>query len=135
MSARQMLIRLLFMAGAAMLCALVFVFCPFYRMASIHSRIGLGELTYTPLLSYLIRTLSALYAILGGLLLFICLDLDRYVLLVRFLGIVAILGGIGVTILDAILHLPLFWTATEGPLTIALGVAVLILVCKAARIS
>ena len=133
MSAKRMLVWLLFMAGTGMLCALVFVFCPFEWMAAIHRRIGLGELAYTPVLSYLIRTLSALYATMGGILLFVCFDLDRYLPLVRFLGIVAILSGVGVTILDAVLHLPTFWTVAEGPLTVALGVAMLILAHTSVR--
>lgn len=130
MSARQMLIWLLRMAGAAMLCALFFMFCPFEWMAAIHRRVGLGDLAYTPLLSYLIRTLSALYAIVGAILLFVSLDPARYRPLIRFLGILAVLGGVGVTVLDAILRLPLLWTAAEGPLTVFLGVALVILAGK-----
>ena len=132
MSARQMLIWLLRMAGAAMLCALFFVFCPFEWMALIHRRIGLGDLAYTPLLSYLIRTLSALYAILGAIFLFVAPDPDRYCPLIRFLGVLAVLGGVGVTALDAILHLPLLWTIAEGPLTIFLGVALIVLAGRSA---
>ena len=127
MAPRQMLVWLLRAAGMAMLCALFFVFCPFEWMAAIHRRIGLGELAYTSLLSYLIRTLSALYAILGAILLFMFLDPDRYRPLIGFLGVLAVLGGVGVTILDAILHLPLFWTAAEGPLTVLLGIALIVL--------
>jgi hypothetical protein len=123
-----MLVWLLRAAGMAMLGALVFVFCPFEWMAAIHRWIGLGELAYTPLLSYLIRTLSALYAILGAILLFVSLDPDRYRPLIGLLGVLAVLGGVGVTILDAILRLPLFWTAAEGPLTILLGLALIVLV-------
>ncbi len=132
MSARHMLIWLLRMAGAAMLCALFFVFCPFEWMAAMHRRIGLGELAYTPLLSYLIRTLSALYAIVGAILLFASLDPGRYRPLIRFLGVLAVLGGAGVTALDAVLHLPLLWTIAEGPLTVLLGVALIVLAGRAA---
>jgi cyanate permease len=106
-----MLIWLLRVAGIGMLSASLFMFCPFEWMAAVHRRIGMGELEYTPLLSYLIRTLSALYAILGSILVFASRDVERYHPLIRFLGIVAILGGVGVTILDAILHLP-----CSGPL-------------------
>lgn len=127
MTPRRMLVWLLRITGAVMLCALVFVFCPFEWMAGIHQRIGLGELGYTPLLSYLTRTLSALYATMGAILLFISLNPDRYRPLICFLGVLTLLGGVGVTILDAVLRLPLFWTASEGPLTILLGVALIVL--------
>jgi hypothetical protein len=118
------------MTGTAMLCALVFVFCPFGWMQAIHARIGMGELGYTPLLSYLIRTLSAMYATLGALILFISLDVERYSGLIRLLAWIAIVSGAGVTALDATLHLPLFWTATEGPFTIVLGLVLIALMAK-----
>lgn len=130
MSGKRMLVWLLRMAGAAMLCALVFVFSPFEWMADLHQRIGLGELTYTPLLSYLTRTLSALYAIEGATLFFLSIDPDRYGPLIRFLGFLSVLGGVGVTVLDAMLRLPWFWTAAEGPLTILLGVALILMAPK-----
>jgi hypothetical protein len=120
-----MLVWLLRGAGAGMLCALVFVFCPFDWMSAVHRRIGLGELAYSPLSSYLIRTLSALYAIVGAILLFLSFDPDRYRPLIGLLGVLAVLGGVGVTILDAVLQLPLFWTAAEGPLTVLLGIALI----------
>jgi hypothetical protein len=126
-----MLVWLLRMAGTAMLCALVFVFCPFEWMAAIHRRIGLGDLTHTPLLSYLTRSVSALYAIVGSILLCVSLDPDRYRPLILLLGAAAVLGGVGVTILDAILGLPWFWTAAEGPLTVLLGIAMIVLVRRA----
>jgi hypothetical protein len=127
MNARTLLIALLRLTGLAMLCGLVFVFCPFGWMQKIHAAIGMGELTNTALMSYLTRTLSAMYAILGAILLFVSLDVRRYLPLIRFLGVIAIAGGAGVTLLDAMLHLPPFWTILEGPLTIGLGIALLAL--------
>jgi hypothetical protein len=111
------------MTGGAMLCALVFVFCPFEWMAAIHGRLGLGQLEYTPLMSYLTRTLSAMYAGTGAILLFLSFDVQRYLPLIRFFGLLAVVGGVGVTILDVAIGLPLFWAASEGPLTVVLGVA------------
>ena len=124
---RGLLTALLRLTGVAMLGGLVFVFCPFAWMQRIHAGIGLGELEYTPLMSYLTRTLSAMYAVVGAVLLFISLDIRRYLPLIRLLGIIALAGGVGVTVLDAMLRLPAFWTLLEGPLTIGLGVALLVL--------
>jgi hypothetical protein len=115
------------MTGGAMLCALVFVFCPFEWMAAIHRQLGLGQLQYTPLMSYLTRTLSALYASMGAMLLFISFDVRRYLPLIRVFGVLALAGGVGVTVLDAVVGLPLFWAASEGPLTVALGVVLVVL--------
>ena len=124
---RGLLTALLRVTGVAMLGGLVFVFCPFAWMQRIHAGIGMGELEYTPLMSYLTRTLSAMYAVVGAILLFVSLDIRRYLPLIRLLGVIAIAGGIGVTILDAMLRLPAFWTLLEGPLTIGLGIALLVL--------
>lgn len=120
-STKWVLVWMLRITAGAMLCALVFVFCPFGWMAAIHERLGLGELSYTPLMSYLTRTLSALYASMGAVLLFISFDVQRYCPLIRLFGVLAVAGGVGVTILDAAAGLPLFWTVAEGPLTVALG--------------
>ena len=122
MPTKWALVWMLRITAGAMLCALVFVFCPFEWMAAIHRQLGLGELLYTPLMSYLTRTLSAMYASMGVLLLFISFDVRRYLSLIRVFGVLAVAGGVGVTILDAVAGLPLFWTVSEGPLTVALGV-------------
>jgi len=134
MTARRLLVWLLRITGAVMLCALVFVFCPFGWMQAINDRIGLDRLTYTPLLSYLTRTLSAMYATMGALYLFISRDADRYRPLILFLAWLAVLTGIGVTVLDATLRLPLLWVATEGPFTIALGLVLIVLLARTSRV-
>jgi len=133
MTSKWLLVALLRVAGGTMLCALVFVFCPFEWMISIHARLELGEFAHTPVLSYLIRTLSAMYAIVGGLLMFISFDVNRYGSLIRFAGVISILAGVGVTVLDAILQLPVIWTATEGPMTVGMGVGFIVL-AKQARV-
>jgi hypothetical protein len=130
MTTKWLLVWVLRLAGVTMLCALVFVFCPFGWMQAIHARIGMGELAYAPLLSYVIRTLSAMYASMGALILFLSSDVERYRHLICFLAWMGIVGGAGVTTLDAILRLPLFWTMTEGPFTVALGLVLIALVAK-----
>jgi hypothetical protein len=128
MNRRWWLLAVLRISGFGMMCALFFVFCPFSWMARINDWLGMGqELVYTPITSYLIRTLSAMYAIIGALFVFLSFDLPRYREIIRFLGTIAIIAGIGITVLDAILHLPIMWTALEGPMTIALGAIILYL--------
>lgn len=129
MSKKWILVWLLRITAGAMLCALIFVFCPFEWMTAIHGRLGLGDLPYPPLLSYLTRTLSALYTGMGAVLLFISFDVHRYRPLIRLVGVLAVAGGVGVTILDAVAGLPMFWTVSEGPLTMALGGALVALTC------
>jgi len=133
MGERRLLVVLLRVTGLTMLCALVFVFCPFRWMAAIHQRLGIGQLNYSPLISYLTRTLSAMYASFGAVFVFTSFDIVRYLPLVRFVGAVTILGGAGVTILDAIIKLPIFWTVSEGPFTILLGLAMVLLASRVNR--
>lgn len=133
MGARRLLVVLLRVTGLTMLCALVFVFCPFQWMAAIHQRLGMGQLNYSPLMSYLTRMLSAMYASLGAVFVFTSFDIVRYLPLVRFVGAVTILGGAGVTILDAIIKLPIFWTVSEGPFTVLLGLAMVLLASRVNR--
>jgi hypothetical protein len=130
MTAGRLLVWVLRMTGVTMLCALLFVFCPFGWMQAIHERIGMGELAYTPLLSYLIRTLASLYASMGAIALFVSHDVARYRGLIRLLAWISLVGGAGVTFLDALLHLPLFWTLTEGPFTVVLGLILIALTAK-----
>ncbi|HLB73345.1 MAG TPA: hypothetical protein VJJ98_04960 [Sedimentisphaerales bacterium] len=128
MNKRWWLVAVLRVSGVGMLFALIFVFCPFSWMVRINAWLGMSEeLVYTPVANYLIRTLSAMYAIIGSLFILISFDLRRYREIIRFLGTIAIAAGLGITILDAILRLPFLWTALEGPMTIALGAIILYL--------
>jgi len=128
MNKRWWLGAVLRVSGVGMMFSLFFVFCPFSWMVWINGWLGMGEeLIYTPVTSYLIRTLSGMYAIIGGLFVFVSYDLQRYRDIIRFLGTIAIAAGLGITILDAILRLPIMWTVLEGPMTIGLGAIMLYL--------
>jgi hypothetical protein len=126
-SKEKTLIYLLRITGIVMVVALVFVFCPTSWIDAGHQWLGLGPLPQGPIPQYLARTESALYAFLGLILLFISKDIARYQPLIRFLAWITIPFSIAVTILDAKLHLPLFWTVAEGPSTLLLGVILLFL--------
>jgi len=127
MTAKWALIWILRLTGGAMLCGLVFALCPFEWMVAIHGRLGMGELQYSALMSYLTRSLSAMYASMGAILLLVSFDVLRYLPLIRLFALLALLGGVAVTALDAVIGLPWFWTAAEGPLTVALGLALIVL--------
>ena len=53
-----------------MLTALGAVVMPFELMNVIHQQMGLGELPHVPIVGYLTRSISALYALHGALLVF-----------------------------------------------------------------
>jgi hypothetical protein len=78
---------LLRMIGAAELAALAFVFAPVGWMDAVHDRfLGLGPLPSGPIIEYLARHLSALYAVHGAMIVGISLDLTRYRPLAVVLG-------------------------------------------------
>lgn len=126
-SKEKTLVYLLRITGIVMVIALVFVFCPTSWMDSSHQSLGLGPLPAGPIIEYLARTESALYAFLGLLLLFLSTNTARYQPMIRFLAWITIPFSIGVTWLDIKLALPLFWTLSEGPFTLLLGVILLFL--------
>jgi hypothetical protein len=71
-----------------MLTALVAVVMPYDWMNAIHQRQGLGELPHVPIIGYLTRSISALYALHGALLVFLAGDVRRFLPVVRFLALV-----------------------------------------------
>jgi hypothetical protein len=121
------LIYLLRITGLVTVSALIFVFCPLNWMDSIHQLLGLGPLPAGPIMEYLARTESALYAYMGLIFCFISFNVSRYRSLIRFIAWITIPFSIAVTVLDMKLGLPLFWSATEGPFSILMGIVLLFL--------
>ena len=85
--ADKVLVFLLRLVGVGSLFALVAVFMPSSWMAATHRWLGLGEMPTGPVVEYLARSVSALYAVYGALCLVVAADLGRYRPLVRFLGV------------------------------------------------
>jgi hypothetical protein len=92
--ADKVLVILLRCLGVGGLFALVAVFMPVLWMAATHHWLGLGEMPTGPVVEYLARSLSAIYAVFGVLCLLVAADLERYRPLVRFLGVALALIGI-----------------------------------------
>jgi hypothetical protein len=108
--------------GAVMLTALGAVVMPFDWMNSIHQQLGLGELPRVPIVGYLTRSISALYALFGALLIFLARDVRRYRSVVRFLAVANIVFGALMLGIDRSVGMPIGWTAQEGPSVIVFGV-------------
>jgi hypothetical protein len=79
----RILVWLLRISGVIMLTALGAVAMPYDWMNVIHQKQGLGELPHVPIVEYLTRSISALYALHGALLVFVASDLRRYLPVVR----------------------------------------------------
>jgi len=119
---------LLRLVGGVELCAIPFLLFPFGWMNDVHDRVlGLGPLPNAPVVEYMARSLSALYAVHGSVVFWISFDVSRYRPLIRFLGVLHIALGLVVLATDVTAGLPWWWVAGEGPGIVAGGVAVLFL--------
>jgi hypothetical protein len=116
---------LLRLAGLVMLTALGAVVMPFQWMNVIHQQTGLGDLPNTPIVGYLTRSISLMYALLGALLLFLAGDVRRYLPVVRFLAVAGLVFGVLMLGIDCAVKMPLPWTAGEGPFVFVLSAATL----------
>ena len=85
--AERWLKLLLRAAGGLMLLATLALFMPTRWMEICHERLGLGAFPDQPIVEYLARTTSALYALLGALLLLASCDVKRYA---RVITVVAV---------------------------------------------
>ena len=92
-------------------------------MSAAHSALGLGPLPDGPIVVYLARSASLLYAMHGAILLALATDVPRYRTLIAIVGLLTLAFGTGVTVIDACAGLPWYWTTLEGPPTALMGAA------------
>ncbi len=109
------LVLLLRLDGIIMLCALFPSMMPLAWMQETHRFLGMGVLADGPLVGYLTRSLSVMYAMHGAALLFLSLDVRRYLPVVKFVAVLTILFGLGMLVLDVVVGMPPFWIVCEGP--------------------
>jgi hypothetical protein len=119
-SERALVIVLRIMA-AFELAALGAVFLPTRWMAGIHAGLGLGPFPNAPLTEYLTRSLSALYAFHGAVLLFLSFHVRQHLAVVAFWGRLTLAMGAGMLALDFAVGMPLGWTLAEGPSVLIVG--------------
>lgn len=118
--ARKWLRLLLAVIGCGLLVATIPIFFPVGWMAAIHRWLGLGEFPEAPITVYLARSTSLLYAIHGGLMLFVSFDLRRYWPLVPVFGWLHVAIGLVMLGIDLTTPMPWYWTSVEGvPIAIA----------------
>jgi hypothetical protein len=121
----RMLVWLLRLGGAVMLTALGAVVMPSDWMNVIHRQAGLGDLPNVPIVGYLTRSISALYALHGALLVFLAGDVRRFLPVVRFLTVAGVVFGAVMLAIDGAVGMPLPWTVGEGPFVVALSAVIL----------
>jgi len=119
--AEKILLAMLRVAGVILLSAVIPAFMPFPWMQHIHRLLGMGELPDGPIIGYLTRSLSAIYALHGALIFFLSLDLRRYLPAIKFFLVLGIIFGLGMFVLDVAVGMPRPWTISEGPFIVICG--------------
>jgi hypothetical protein len=119
--------------GGVELLAVPFVFFPVPWMDHVHRRLlGLGPLPDGPIVEYMARSLSVLYAAHGAMVFALSFDLPRYRPLVRLVGVLHLLIGAAVLATDLSAGMPTPWVLGEGP-GIAVGGALVLVLNRAAE--
>lgn len=126
--AERLLVGLLWLHAAVLALALPAALLPTDGMEAIHQALGLGPLPRAPLVEYLTRSLSALYAAFAPVYALAAGDVRRYRPLIVVLAVVHTLLGAFLLGLDLWAGLPAVWTLSEGPVVLALGGLLLLLV-------
>jgi hypothetical protein len=125
---------LLRLVGGIELCAIPFLLFPFAWMDAVHDRVlGLGALPSAPIVEYMARSLSALYAVHGAVVFRLSFDVERFRPLIGFLGWLHLALGLVVIATDFTAGLPWWWVLGEGPGIATGGVLILLLVRRADR--
>lgn len=114
--------------GGVELCAIPFLLFPFAWMDAVHDRVlGLGTLPQAPIVEYMARSLSALYALHGAVVFRLSFDVPRFRPLIGFLGWLHLAVGLVVLATDLAAGLPWWWVAGEGPGIATGGLIILVL--------
>ncbi len=119
--------------GALDLLALGAVVMPRRWMEVAHYWAGLGVMPEGPVVGYLARSASVLYALHGAMILFVSFDVRRYGPLITLLGFAALAHGAILLGVDLAEGMPLWWTFGEGMGYFGIGTCVLILRREATR--
>lgn len=106
------------------------VFLPSETISALHNQLGIGEFPNTPIAWYLARGLPAYYAMHGACVLFISLDVRRYLDLIRFAMRAFAAYGILILIVDVQAAMPKVWTAAEPAFVLAFSACVLRLLSR-----
>lgn len=125
-----MLVVLLRLAGCSIVIAFLAILLPVEWMATTHRWLGLGEFPRAPIVDYLTRSVAAIYGFHGVILLVVSRDPIRHLDLVKALGVMNIVFGALLVLIDLHAGLPMHWTLAEGPPVAAYGGALLYLSLK-----
>lgn len=126
LNARQArwMVFLLRACAVADILAVIVAVMPAKWIASLHAQLSMGHFPVETIAIYLVRSASLMYAAYGLLLFFVSFDVNRYLPLIHFLALIAIVHGLFLIGIDFCTAMPWWWTAGEGPLLITWGIVV-----------
>jgi hypothetical protein len=101
------------LTALTLLPAALAVLMPHAWMSLVHQWLGLNELPDLPMMGYLTRSLSALYAFLGAACWFLSRDVRRYAPLLRFTVSMSFFFGATMCAIDSLVEMPTLWTLIE----------------------
>jgi hypothetical protein len=127
MNSERFLKVLLHLVGTVAALGAFAVFMPTAWMARCHEWLGLGKLPEGAIVGYLARSLSAFYAMLGGLLILVSGDPRRYASVITYVAVMGLVFGAAILIIDILIRLPLYWTLGEAGSLFPLGIIILVL--------
>jgi small-conductance mechanosensitive channel len=119
--------------GVVMGLAVFAIFMPLSWMDCCHRLAFNAPLPSGPVVEYLARSTSGLYASFGGLFLVLATDVKRHARVIAYAAIASIVFGVIVLVIDLVTCMPWYWTVGEGPVQAAYGVVVLALQRRAGR--
>ena len=121
---RQLLVTswLFRLIGLSAILAIFAVAMPFSWMRGIHEYLGLGEMPEGPIVEYLARSLSALYALVGFVFWYVSYRVEENLGFVRLLGALFLVFGIVLLGIGVKSAMPMAWILLEGPPAILLGI-------------
>lgn len=122
-TAEKVLAWLLGINGGLALLAVFAVVMPTDWMEAGARWAGLDVFPRSTLSEYLLRSVSALYALIGALVLHLAFHARRYLDLIAFIGWLTVVLGAALTAIDFAVGMPASWSWGEGPPTIVVGAA------------
>jgi hypothetical protein len=114
--------------GTVLSLAAIAVFLPRETMQSVNTQLGLAPLPDVPIVYYLARSTSALYALRGMMYFLAAADPIRYRPLIVLIAVTNIAFGIAMAGIGTTAGMPAWWTGIESPFIVVTGVVLLVLV-------
>jgi hypothetical protein len=123
-----LLVAMLRFGGCVLCLAAAALFLPRDTMAATNAWLGLEALPDAPLVYYLARSTSGLYALRGVSYFLAASDPIRYRPLIVLIGVTNVAFGIALGWIGVSEGMPAWWTAVECPFVVGTGTIVLLLV-------